>query len=102
MKYEWLETGWKVDEQKLCGEVLESRLHLLLTTDSVMPYKVKPPQLYNEHALVRYFCLSCCSALMKLLYISTVLALIFDRHFISQISIFQAIFAGFYLHKFIF
>ena len=52
LKYEWLESGWKMKEADLCGETLESRLHLLLSTDTIMPYKINPPLLYNEHALV--------------------------------------------------
>ncbi|XP_045161432.1 dnaJ homolog subfamily C member 16-like [Mercenaria mercenaria] len=51
MKYEWLETGWEPEKEKQCGTMLEKRLNLLLTTDTVMPYKVTPPQLFNEHGL---------------------------------------------------
>ncbi|XP_060584004.1 dnaJ homolog subfamily C member 16-like [Ruditapes philippinarum] len=51
MKYEWLETGWEPENERHCGSTLEKRLNLLLTTDTVMPYKVTPPQLFNEHGL---------------------------------------------------
>lgn len=51
LKYDWLETGWEPEKEKHCGSMLEERLNLLLTTDTIMPYKVTPPQLYNEHGL---------------------------------------------------
>ncbi|KAL4220901.1 DnaJ molecular chaperone y domain [Mactra antiquata] len=51
LKYEWLETGWQRQKEKHCGSILEDRLNVLLTTDSVMPYKVIPPELNNEHGL---------------------------------------------------
>lgn len=51
MKYEWLETGWELNNEKLCTSALKTRLELLLSTDTIMPYKTVPPKLFNEHGL---------------------------------------------------
>ncbi|KAH3827046.1 hypothetical protein DPMN_128974 [Dreissena polymorpha] len=51
LKYDWLETGWEGSQMADCGAALERRLNVLLTSDTVMPYKIVPPELYNEHGL---------------------------------------------------
>ncbi|KAK3600257.1 hypothetical protein CHS0354_039724 [Potamilus streckersoni] len=52
LTYEWLETGWDLqsEKEKICEEKLENRLTVLLTTDSILPYRTNLPELYNEHA----------------------------------------------------
>ncbi|WAR14033.1 DJC16-like protein [Mya arenaria] len=51
LKYEWLETGWQAEQRARCSKALDSRLNVLLTTDTVMPYNIVPPELFNEHGL---------------------------------------------------
>ncbi|WAR14010.1 DJC16-like protein [Mya arenaria] len=40
LKYEWLETGWQAEQRARCSKALDSRLNVLLTTDTVMPYNI--------------------------------------------------------------
>jgi len=57
LKYEWVEPGWGVGQggasgRASCASSLDARLSTLLTTDTVMPYRTVPPELFNENTLV--------------------------------------------------
>ena len=58
IRYEWQETGWNIqqDKERHCAESLDNRLKVLLTTDSVLPYKAELPTFYNEHGYVSQNC----------------------------------------------
>ncbi|XP_046332432.2 dnaJ homolog subfamily C member 16-like [Haliotis rufescens] len=53
LNYEFLESGWSINSERVGAsrEQLEARLHTLLTSDRLLPYKAIFTELYNEHAL---------------------------------------------------
>ncbi|KAL3862741.1 hypothetical protein ACJMK2_008694 [Sinanodonta woodiana] len=101
LTYEWLETGWDLqrEKEKICEEKLENRLTVLLTTDSILPYRTNLPELYNEHAaslLVRIG--------NKLLFWADRIMLYFTRHDdMTWIAVFLSVIfvigMGYFMHK---
>lgn len=55
LSYNWLSSGWSLDNEMASRKHLEEQVQLLLNTDQSLAYRVMVPEFNNEHSLVCIF-----------------------------------------------